>query len=383
MKVCKQIEIKYYKYTDIDWVQPALTSNGTISGDSFAVSGTQKTDGTQSIWMAFDNSSSTVWCPVAVANPANAYCIIYNPKALKVLKLTILNRNVASVHVTGYEIHGSNDNINWDLLTTGTNNVSGSSATWEIQVNSENYYEYYKFLITSGKYTSQTSCSIAEIKIMAQEQIVVNGTEEDYDFYTEEEIYSLPTETIKKYYKYIIGDFVQPILAMNDTSKNFIITDSIGDGRGYNAFDGINSTTTDGVYCPHTSAGSFSGANNWLQMYSVNGLNITNIAVSNRNNTCAVREGNIQVSENGEDWIKISDWVNNNTTANATWNIPVSYEGFYKYIRIYFTKGTSTGTGTWVGLTEIKLTATQQEPIISTEQNYDFYTEGKKYKAIK
>lgn len=196
MKAYKQKETKYYKYEYSDFVQPTLSANVS---DTFSVFGTQKTNGTQSLWMAFDGSLDTVWCPVAVANPANSYCVFHNSEPLKVSTITITNRKISNYHVTGYQVLASNNNSDWDLLTTDTNSVGDSGATWQINVNSQQYYNYYKFLITSGKYDSQYSCSIAQISIQAEEQVAVESTEEEYDYLVENNVYCLPKNNDKYY----------------------------------------------------------------------------------------------------------------------------------------------------------------------------------------
>lgn len=161
----------------------------------------------------------------------------------------------------------------------------------------------------------------------------------------------------------------QPVLTGNSSNFSFVVSDSKNDST-YLCFDNDKST---GI-SPHTAAGSFSNKNYWVQMVSSRGLNITNIAVTNRNisEAQAITAGSVQVSDNGTDWMKVTDWTNSNTGNAATWNIPVSYEGYYKYVRLVITDGYSSNSGNWIKVNGIDLTATQLLPS-GTIEEADYY----------
>ena len=110
------------------FVQPVLSSNGTLGGSSFAVSG--YTD----LWKAFDGDSSTY----VSANPLN--CTIYNPTPIKITSIdVILSGSFASLGDPG-TIQGSNDNSSWTNIS-----FTYSVSTLKCTLNNTNFYKYYKF----------------------------------------------------------------------------------------------------------------------------------------------------------------------------------------------------------------------------------------------
>lgn len=150
---------------DNKFKQPVLTANGTLGGNSFAVTGKSVYSG--DYWNAFDNNTSTIWHS---NGGMPQWLTMYNPKALKLKKLKITTSN-SSEHkgVTAGTVLGSNDNATWEHICDWTNNVTGQGATWEIVVNSQKYYKYHQLNITKTAYNPWLgACAvIAEIKMDA------------------------------------------------------------------------------------------------------------------------------------------------------------------------------------------------------------------------
>lgn len=147
-----------------------------------------------------------------------------------------------------------------------------------------------------------------------------------------------------------VKGWIQPI---------FCVTDSRNSGTASSAFDGDTST----FYQPHNKVGSWNNASDWLQVRTGNGLNVTRIDITNRvvsDLPQAVTKGYVQVSGDGSSWTNVGDWTNDNKTIGATWSFNLSYEGYYKYLRIYFTNGSSDNAYTNIGVSEIHITATEQ-----------------------
>ncbi len=113
------------------WIQSVLSANGTMGGDSFACSAS---DDNVNAYKIFDNDSSTSW------NTSNTYPVsitFYNPTPIKVSTIAVNCYN--SYYFSNYTIFGSNDNLNWDTIISGT-----ATAQATINVNSNNFYKYYK-----------------------------------------------------------------------------------------------------------------------------------------------------------------------------------------------------------------------------------------------
>ena len=151
--------------TEKKWIQPVLTSNGTIGGDSFAVIGSTNYAG--GYWAAFDNNPATRWHS---NGGMPQWMVMYNPEPLRLKKFIITTSNDGGHKgVTAGAVLGSNDNATWEHICDWTNNVTAQGATWEIVVNSQKYYKYHKLNITKTAYNPWIgACAvIAEIKLDA------------------------------------------------------------------------------------------------------------------------------------------------------------------------------------------------------------------------
>ena len=150
------------------WVQPVLSSEGTMGGSSFAVytnmpiyTGQQ----TYYLWKAFDGNNST-W--FRTQNALNNDLILFfpNPTKLETLQF-IMDGNE---YFTAYTISGSNDNSSYTTIKTGT----GSGTNQTINVNSTTPYQYYKFTPTSMYSNTYPNWTVYTCNITATEVISVS-----------------------------------------------------------------------------------------------------------------------------------------------------------------------------------------------------------------
>lgn len=159
-------EADYYYLGGIEtaFARPSLTANGTLGGSSFAVSASSSYVNNPAYY-AVDSNTSTAWISDS-AIPASF--IFYNPNALKVSTLTILNRIIGSYvySIRDYTVFGSNDNSNWTTLTSGQNTNNTDSYSWQISVNSSTFYKYYKITATSTNYGTGVG-SVGDVGITA------------------------------------------------------------------------------------------------------------------------------------------------------------------------------------------------------------------------
>lgn len=139
-----------------NFVQPTLSANGTVGGDSFAVqsSGTYSASGSNhDTYHAFDNNPNTWWHSTS---GMPEWITFYNPVELNVTKLTIQNPDTNNGQLSAGVVQASNDNSTWTDLKSWTNSVSGGLATWDIDLSSNtNSYKYYRIYITSSAYHHQ------------------------------------------------------------------------------------------------------------------------------------------------------------------------------------------------------------------------------------
>jgi hypothetical protein len=137
------------------FVQPALTANGTLGGDSFAVAAQSSSN---PAYEAFDNATGTFWSP-AQGSFFPQWIEFYNPTAIKVSSLSIATQ--AGNTLKRYSILGSDDGTNWTTICTVSGTFSGSFTA---AVNSTVYYKYHRFRMEQIRYYSY---SIIELTINA------------------------------------------------------------------------------------------------------------------------------------------------------------------------------------------------------------------------
>lgn len=123
-----------------EFTQPTLSANGTMGGNSFAVTANNETNGNNPAYYAFDNSTSTYWRGANVPG----YIDFYNPVPINVIAL---NWGFFYSYPTSGNVQGSNDYSDWTIITEFTND-SASDFTIDMSGNT-NSYKYYRINISS------------------------------------------------------------------------------------------------------------------------------------------------------------------------------------------------------------------------------------------
>lgn len=177
-KLTSKTERKYYKYEDEPWVQPVLTANGTMGGDSFAVSATNNNEGEP--YRMFDgDTSSSYYCQCRAESGTITF---YNPQKICVTNINITGWTDSNWQVKNCVLSGSNDGISWEQISTY--NDAFISYNWALS--NTNYYKYYKIdWVRNGSY----GLLWREITLTATVEIVEESTEQDYDFYIDSNKY--------------------------------------------------------------------------------------------------------------------------------------------------------------------------------------------------
>lgn len=149
------------------WTQPVLTANGTLGGNSFAVSASREYSG-HAIWKAFDSDVSSQYWSSGTGTYPVVDIIFYNPVPLKVSSIVTSNAANNNEVIKSGSIYGSNDGTNWELIAE-YNTTTVSNKGISISVNSDNSYLYHK--IANATTQSGYSVSIGNIVITATEYI--------------------------------------------------------------------------------------------------------------------------------------------------------------------------------------------------------------------
>jgi len=155
------------------FIQPFLASNGTMGGDSFAVSASA-TFGSYYAWYPFASDANTTQGKTWAASGNTADYIMYNPTPIKIVSFNITNRNEGSScrPIVSGTVYGSNDGSSYTLITSFTNNITSGNATWTLNVNSDTAYKYYKI---SGVSNNTGYIGIGKIKINAISSIYIDN----------------------------------------------------------------------------------------------------------------------------------------------------------------------------------------------------------------
>lgn len=199
----------------VPFEQPVLSSNGTLGGDSFAVSQTDysTTAGGGQAYTCFDNNSNTFWYSHTADGSLNYSIIIYNPQPICITNMQITNKDGTRTAKEG-KVFASNDNKNWTELTTWTNPNSDTYGVWNIDLSENtNAYLYYKLSITQDNANGH-GAQISNINLTATVEVSAldkynsilnkNGYCEKYIYDSENNTVKLPTSDNKSAYEYVV-----------------------------------------------------------------------------------------------------------------------------------------------------------------------------------
>lgn len=311
---------------DVPFVQPVLSADGTMGGDSFAVAISDYSSLGGSAYYAFDGTTSTkVYTYASSAVGCSFNLVMYNPKSLKVSKLSITNNaDSPCLPVVNYAVYGSNDNSTWTELVTGTNTNTTVAGTWNINITTDNYYKYIKFACLSGSpHSSGYYAQVSEVKISA--------TYKDSAIFCTEENWQTAVTTYGVCGKFVYDSVNNTVRLPKYNSKIYTGGGNApvkGNGKTLGLTDGTNNTGLTGwVNSPYAASvvGSSSAFNGTVG--------------TNYGNTAAVAMGiGMGVTTDGTKSGIIADLA----------NITTSVDGYY-----YIVLATTTKTNIEVDIDEV------------------------------
>ena len=367
---------KYYKKVTIekDWIQPVLTSNGTLGGNSFAVGGVSNRESTSNFYKMFDKKTDDY---VQFFDNTDNYITFYNPDRLKISSFTISYYSGTHMSAT---LYGSNDNKNWTKIV----DFNHTNNTQQTTISNPVGYLYHKIANIDGHGNNGSgSLIIADIC-----EITINATYEHtvWQPCTKEEYDNLPADQRKiitdvysifsrnKYYKKTstILPWTQPIITEDGILGGN--TFAVGVAPNYNEYKKIYLSFQKDL--PANGGGAIAGAGSYRAyiMYNPAPIKITNLHIKNVNGQ-QPKGGTVYGSNDGATWIKIKDYTNTQLASRGEWNLDLSDNNkFYHYYKVdngtYVISGNSEYA--WY-LGEITITATQQASSWAecTKEEYD------------
>lgn len=338
------------------WHQPILTANGTMGGDSFAVSSNvvQYGNSACAVWKAFDNVKNHQFH--SNSGVLTGYIDWYNPKPLLITNIQITNQTSAGRASTAGKIYGSNNGTDWALLTTYTNSNQASGGVWNIDLSSNTQaFLYYRLESTAGG--SGGYWTIDEIDITAKV----------YDEYYTYKAYNI-MQRQRAYFKYKTWN--QPILTSN-TSYGTITASS------------DHSTDTSEpwqIFTMGATVGNrflFTGTSSeWIKWQLPEPIKISSCTVYNSAETSYLnrfpKSITLQVSDDGGVWKTIGSASNYTQPGNKeSISFVCDSDKAYSYIRWTFAN-TFGASPMAVGVIRINA----QEVIDGTSSSYDFYKDS-------
>lgn len=141
-----EAEYTTYGGTETAWVQPILTADGTLGGNSFAVYSNNVLAIGYEAYRGMDGNANSFFS----SSGTNFSYIWYNPIALKVSQIVLgISGNSIGTPSNG-TLYGSNDNATWTNLNNNVaiNTPITYATTITVIPENQDYYKYYKFVTT-------------------------------------------------------------------------------------------------------------------------------------------------------------------------------------------------------------------------------------------
>lgn len=139
------------KTVQTPWENSKLTGNGTMGGTSSACQTSGYYSSNYYPYYAFDRNTNNYWHS---NNTKPQWITYYTPLAVYIDTIKIL---LSSYNPFFFEIQGSNNNTDWDILVDDMNKNNTSGQTIEIPVNSENPYKYIRLVNKKGYNSTYTT----------------------------------------------------------------------------------------------------------------------------------------------------------------------------------------------------------------------------------
>jgi hypothetical protein len=146
------------------FVQPTLSANGTMGGDSFACSYSGSVASGQPYY-AFDGNNST-GCYFTTSR--TSYLKFYHPTGLKISKVQFYCQELAS-YFTNVKLYASNTDSNYTEIAT----FSRTNNDWIATSSNQTFYKYWEISVFVN--TQSSSVPISEVAITGTHMVTVSG----------------------------------------------------------------------------------------------------------------------------------------------------------------------------------------------------------------
>lgn len=156
--------------TESQFVRPNLTSNGTLGGNSFAVSASSEMIEEPAFYAVDNDVNSTCTVEFIEGGDPNTWLkyTFYNPVALKTTAIGLKLYNIPNTPSLTFK--ASDDNINWTALTV--TNTDTSTDYVISTLDNTTAYKYYKITLKpANEWDDYDDCGISDITITATQKV--------------------------------------------------------------------------------------------------------------------------------------------------------------------------------------------------------------------
>lgn len=131
-----------------NWIQPVLTENGILGGDTFAVSAVNEV---YPAFRCFASDRNTAEPACWQSNASQSSFTLYNPIALNITNIKITNKTSYVRAIASGKVLGSNDNEIWEEIKSFSNTNNSAGASWNIDLSDNTkFFKYYKLDSLTG-----------------------------------------------------------------------------------------------------------------------------------------------------------------------------------------------------------------------------------------
>lgn len=154
----------------VTWNQPTLTANGTMGGNSMAVSRTfgGNNGAWGEAWTAFAPNTGIVgfYCDEW---KSSMYFNIYLPKPTRLTRISffIPHRDSSGGGAYNTKLYGGNSNNDRTNLLKNIGTV-GENSSYDSSISTSNYYQYFTLYFENGGHSYEDRVEIQSIKLYGE-----------------------------------------------------------------------------------------------------------------------------------------------------------------------------------------------------------------------
>jgi len=308
---------------------PKLSS---ANQDGYEVTVSSQCDGGHAGYLAFDDNTQTRWA--SVANEGNSWLQVKLPTAMafNVVKIAPRGDGYIDQAPSAFQIQGSNDGENWDVLDSETDVLWATLGELRLfRFENETAYLYYRLYITASQGSAYNGCSC----------FILGRTSYEYKRY------------LDKY------DYIVPVMSAN-SQDGYIVSASSNQSNyfPYKAFDRVNNVRNDS-WCSSNRLPTVNDPQ-WIQIQlpTAQICNVMQIAApfgQNIDPNCGPSDFVLKGSNDGETWTDIHSETDQVYSSTNLKTYTFDNSNAYLYYRLVITKVLETANWAYAGMSVFNL----------------------------